>query len=320
MALEATVAWYGKHPAWNDYVTGSFHPPAAEPLRAWLKRGRDHLEKAAPGTPERGETCYVLTPPGEDRMYCGVLAPSRDGGQPRRVFPFTVFLPLPRRRYRRAYPLVPAYASPAWEEMRTALRSCLAHERAAEVERVLNGLAPEIPAAGWGSWRRFRKDVAAVTAADFLDTLHPGGREAAIDLIARALEALAPFCGGRLGRATLAFDLPVSGVLKTAAYQTAFWLRLCEAVLGRDAGGPDFFLIAAGAGRRLVLFLREPGPTDYALALAGVGDGGRIQHLDAAGLPGPPAPRAAVAALLEGPRRVADLFSLRWDRALRGTA
>jgi type VI secretion system ImpM family protein len=316
MGSETRVAWYGKHPAWSDYVPDSHQPASAEKLRDWIKQGRDHLARSAPKAEERGDCYYLLAPAEGDQIFCGVIGPSSDGGVPPRVFPFTLYVPLARRRYRRAYPLLPAYAAQAWEEMRAAHQRCLATRSGGEVERILNDLAPEVPAAGWGAWRRFRRDVSVVKAADFVATLHPGGQESGISLLARMAESLAPFHDGRLGPPELGFDLPVSSVLKTAAYQTAFWLRFCESALGR-VSDPDFFLRPTADGRRLSLFLREPNPADYALALAGVGDQDRIHRLDGTGPPVAEALLAAAREIVGRARSVADLFTGRWDRLVR---
>ncbi len=318
MGNAAQAAWYGKHPAWSDYVPDSHQPPDGEPLRDWVKQGRDYLARTDPKGAERGESFYLFAPKETDLLFCGVLAPSSDGGKPPRIFPLTIYVPLVRRRYRRAYPLLPAYAAQAWDEMRLAQQKCLASDKAAEVERILGGLAPAIPAAGWGAWRRFRRDVSTVGAADFVGTLHPAGAGPALDLLARLAESIAPFRDSRLGPPTLAFDLPVSSVLKTAAYQTAFWLRVCESGLGRQAGQPSFFMHASQDGRRLSLFLRQPDPADYARVLAGVGDPGTVHRLDAEGLPVHAALRSGAEAIVNGSKSVSDLFKARWDRLLRG--
>ncbi len=319
MAAATRAEWYGKHRAWADYVPDSHQPAHSGRLRDWIKQGRDHLTRTSPRAEERGGCMFLLAPPGDERLFCGVLGPSADGGKPPRQFPLAIYVPLERRRYRRVYPLLPAYAARAWEEMRAAQQRCLASGAAREVEEILAGLAPEIPSAGWGAWRRFRRDVSTVSAADFLATLHPQGAQAAVDLIARLAESLAPFRNGRLGEPELAFDIPASAVLKTAAYQAAFWLRLCESSLGELAGQPSLFLRPGAEGRRLSLFLREPAAADYALALVGEGDGERLHRLDAAETAIGEPIREAVRAAAREARSVADLFRCRWDRVLRET-
>lgn len=218
-AKDSRVAWFGKHPAWCDFIPGFDEPPSAVTLRDWVKQGRDYLHKQAHNSAERATCLYLLSLRRDEQVYCGVIGPSRDGGQPPRLFPLTIYVPLARRRYRRAYPLLPAYASRAWEEMRAAHQRCLAHDQGADVQRILTDLTASIPAAGWGAWRRFRKDVSTVKAADFLATLHPAGDGAATDLIARLAEAIAPFRDGRLGSPSVAFELPGAGALRTAAYR-----------------------------------------------------------------------------------------------------
>ncbi len=314
---DTRVAWFGKHPAWRDFMPQFENPAAAQPLRDWVKSGRDFLHKLAPAGDELSGCLYLLSLRHDKLTYCGVIGPSRDGGEPARRFPLTIYVPLARRRYRRAYALLPAYAAHAWEEMRVAQQKCLAHDDGTEVQRVLDGVAVSIPAAGWGAWRRFRRDVATVGSADFLATLHPDGDGAAVDLIARMAGAIAPFRDGRLGPPALAFELPVSEGLKTAAYQAAFWLHFCESGLGKLAGEPSIFLRPSPGGRRLVLFLREPEPADYALVLAGLGDDQKIHRFDG-GAPLPAeALRAAAGEAAGNARSVADLFACRWDRLLR---
>ena len=312
------LAWFGKHPAWGDFMPQFENPPSAKPLRDWVENGRRQVEKLAPKTEERGAWLYLLSLGGDSLLYCGVIGPSRDGStNPIRIFPLTIFVPLARRRYRRAYPLLPAYAVQAWDEMRAVYQKAMAHGEESGVLRVLGELTPSIPAAGWGAWRRFRHDVSSVGSSDFLATLHPEGKDKAIDLIASLAEAMGPFRDGRLGPPTLAFDLPGSGVLKTAAYQASFWLRLCESVLGRHAVEPSLFLQPAQDGRRLGLFLREPNPADYAFLLTGLGAAGTTPRPAGAGGPPPEGMRAAVEALVEKTRSVADLFSCRWDRLVQ---
>ena len=317
-ARDPQVAWFGKHPAWPDFMPHFEHPPTAKPLRDWVKNGRHLVERIAPKTEERGAWLYLLSLGGDSLLYCGVIGPSRDAStNPIRIFPLTIYVPLLRRRYRRAYPLLPAYAVQAWDEMRAAYQKAMAHGEESGVLRVLKDSAPSIPAAGWGAWRRFRHDVSSVGSSDFLATLHPEGKEKAIDLIARLAEAVAPFRDGRLGPPTLAFDLPGSGVLKTAAYQAAFWLRLCESILGRHAGEPSLFLQPSQDGRRLGLFLREPSQADYAFLLTGIGEGGTMHRPDGEGGPLPQGLRSATEELVERTRSVADLFSCRWDRLVQ---
>ena len=318
-AKDAGVAWFGKHPAWRDFMPRFEEPAAAQPLRDWVKSGRDLLHKLAPSGDEYGGCLYLLSLPQDELAYCGVIGPSRDGGQPPRRFPLTLYVPLARRRYRRAYALLPAYAVQAWEEMRLVQQKCLARDDGEEVQRLLNEVALSIPAAGWGAWRRFRRDVSSVGSADFLSTLHPGGNGAAVDLVARMAGAIEPFRDGRLGPPTLAFDLTAAEGLKTAAYQAAFWMHFCASILGRRAGSPSVFFRPSSEGRRLILFLREPEPSDYALVLAGLGDGQKIHRFDA-GAPPAETLRAAADEAVGKARTVADLFRYRWGRLLRAAS
>ena len=319
-AKDTRVAWFGKHPAWRDYIPQFEEPAAAQPLRDWVKSGRDFLHKLAPAGDERGGCLYLLSLRADELTYCGVIGPSRDGGQPARRFPLTIYVPLARRRYRRAYALLPAYAVSAWEEMRVVQQKCLASDDGAVVRKFLDDVAPAIPAAGWGAWRRFRRDVSAVGSADFLASLHPGGDGAAVDLIAWMAGAIAPFRDGRLGPPTLAFELPSSEGLKTAAYQAAFWLNFCESSLGKVAGKPSLFLRPSSEGRRLILFLREPEASDYATVLAGLGEEQKIHRFDAGGPVPAEALRAAAGEVVSKAKNVSDLFSCRWDRLLRAVS
>src|SRR3989449_8688162 len=232
-AKDSRVAWFGKHPAWRDYIPQFEEPAAAQPLRDWVKSGRDLLHKLAPAGDERGGCLYLLSLRSDELTYCGVIGPSRDGGQPARRFPLTIYVPLAGRRYRRAYALLPAYAVQAWEEMRVVQQKCLASDDGPAVRKFLDDVAPSIPAAGWGAWRRFRRDVSAVGSADFLASLHPGGDGAAGGLLAWVAGAVAPFRDGRPGAPTPAFGVPPSGGAKSAPPPAAVWRDFCGASVGQ---------------------------------------------------------------------------------------
>jgi hypothetical protein len=320
MSKEMRINWYGRTVADKEYVKGGPNNDESKALRGWIKDSRKQIRATASDVPEQGQFLYLLNFDEGFPYYCGVLGPSKDCASPSRTFPFSLHVCLDGADYERNFPLLPIHAADAFKTLAEAQALIARIDDLDEAEAELEGLTVDLPGAGWLAWRSFRKEAKKVAAAKFLEGFHPSGVDGAVRMIARMVEALAPFSSGDLGRPPLIFGMPVRNGLNTTVHQTGLMLWIIQQSMKALDFPPSVILPSPGQPGMITILLEPPRPSDYAFILAAVGDNDRFRSLDAIDPDSSSPAYEEVRTIVDSAESVADLFTSRWKSVARGLA
>lgn len=310
------VEWYGRAPSFRDLAAFALLPSSTLPLRNWLDACRGPTTSIS----ERGQFLFLIQPDERSPLFCGALGPSHDASLPPRESFFSFFICLSRRWGPGIGPTLPLYLTDAWRDLAERQARFVSIEDPVEAMQRLRSDSVEVTAPRWLASRALRKQLGASSLDAFLEGLHPQGRSAALDLIARWIDSLTPFSSGRFGRPSVILDVPRAAGLEAAARQATFLLWLSMQILGDVRPFPGLFFSADDrVPERLSVLFRPFEPSEYRHFLADGSDPGTVHRLDVAVDPSS-ASQAVVSRAVEGASVVLDLFSQRWARALRNVA
>jgi type VI secretion system ImpM family protein len=243
------VGCYGKVPSWREYIEHEIRYAVSRDLRRWLRDGFEGArlteDGGESGFEEGAGRRFLVAPADSSEWLAGVVGPSEDSAGREKLF--AVFAHLPRRRFAKAFHLLPAALVPIWralEDTREQLIETLSKEAFDEAIRSSRVTIPEDPATLRSDYERH---LAGPAAALFRDGL------AGPDALASGLpETIARIKESK--KTPVAVRLPVSAEVQDAAADVGFWIDLVNRQFLWKEFQPSVFLSRqAGADPDVVL-------------------------------------------------------------------
>lgn len=243
------VGCYGKVPSWREYIEHEIRFPVSRDMRRWLRDGFEGARLTEDGGDSGFEEGigrrFLVAPADSSEWLVGVVGPSEDSAGREKLF--AVFAHLPKRRFTKAFHLLPAALVPIWgalEDTRAQLIETLTKEAFDEAIRACRVALPEDPATLRSDHERHLAGPATVLFRD-----GSGGPDA---LAAGVPEIVARIKD--LKKEPVAVRLPVSTGIQDAAADVGFWIELVNRQFLWKAHQPSVFLARpAGADQDVVL-------------------------------------------------------------------
>lgn len=258
---------FGKLPFWPEFLEAEGAFPSARFLKEWIHQGRNLYGYGRTlGGAEISETLrrrLLLMLPGFKEILAGVIGPSSDLGG-RRVFPFAVFVTVPRAHFGRTPFLAPLALRGAFEDLEDLWEALAPVPNQKAFEDTMQGFRIREPAPPDDARLSYRAGL-MTDIERLLD------RDDGVNLASLAGH-LRPFLEeirGATSSSTL-FELPVSRDPADAMFDLSFWIDLINRPLW-SAIEPSLFLDAkvGPRSRTSLLVARAPLATDYPAVMGG---------------------------------------------------
>lgn len=263
--FSSPVGFFGKLPAYPDFVRKNAGGPLARALDNWVQEGVAQMNvQGDEGWKERFDAGsgknFLYHTDDPSRILVGVLMPSRDQGG--RRYPFSLFANAGSGRNGQHVHLLPeAYA--VFLQAATRLLADPARAVGELNSGKAAGLATVLPQNLYDFDRRYKQYIELKKMADFWSETIGGPVEPTKYLLMRnLLSTLAPLRGKDVRKFELCLALPVSATFAARGFQIAVYLAMCRRMLGQPVNSlVGFWDTAPTVGRtRLYLFFRPPGP------------------------------------------------------------
>lgn len=263
--FSSPIGFFGKLPAYPDFVRKNAGGPLARALDTWIHEGVAQLnvqggdDWKARFDASAGKN-FLFHTDDPSKILVGLYVPSRDVGG--RRYPFSLFAnATPGRNGQLAHLLAEAYA--VFLQAAGRLLVDLDHAAGELRSGKTSGLATVLPQNLYEFDRRFKRYLELKKMSDFWSETIGGFDDPVKYLLMRnLLSTLTPLRGRDVRKFELCLALPLSALPAEQGFQIAIYLALCRRILGQPVNSIIAFWDAQRvAGRvRLYLFFRPPGP------------------------------------------------------------
>lgn len=263
--VTSQIGFFGKLPAYPDFVRQNAGGPLARALDNWIHEGvaqmnvqggSDWQARFDAASPKN----FVYHTDDPSKLLVGVFAPSRDKSG--RRYPFSLFANASPGKNGRHVHLIPeAYSVflKATARLLNNLDTVAAELRSGKV----SGFATTLPQNLFEYDRRFSRLLELQKTADFWsETIGDFSNPAKYLVMKNLLSTLVPLRGKDLRKFELCLALPLSAYPAAQGFQITIWLMLCRGVLKHLVNSMVAFWDARQDEKpaRLYLFFRSPGP------------------------------------------------------------
>ena len=254
---------HGKLPFWPEYLDVHVVHPVSQAFRSWIRDGRQMAGMGADSAdgrvpPETSRLRFVFGASGTADLLAGVIRPSADIGG-KRPFPFTVFVPIPKRHWTRSYALLPMALEPVWDALDDIWDALATVASEAAFQEIL--ASARVPGPTPSDLVKDAYDAGQGRAAE---RIFDRGDGASVEALRANLPEMLKTLKSSPGEVRV--ELPASADQESAAYDAAFWVDLINRQFFWKRYEPSVFLEGAPRqqDRKLFLLFGDPVPTDYA--------------------------------------------------------
>ncbi len=261
----ASVGFFGKLPAYPDFVRQNAGGPLARALDAWFQEGIAHYNmhggadwKAQFDAALPKNFLFHTGNPG--KFLVGVLRPGRDTSG--RRYPFSLFASVsPGKNGEHLHVVPEAYSVflRASRRMLADLDTIAGELRSGKT----SGLATTVQQNLFEFGRRYTRYLEIKKIADFwTETIGDSQGPTKYLVMKNLVASLSPLRGKDLRKFEFCLGLPISPQAAAQGFQVAFWLAVCRRLLGTAINSVIAFWDAAEEvdRARLYVFFRPPGP------------------------------------------------------------
>lgn len=262
------VGYYGKVPAYGDFIRYRAGGKEIQHLDQWLQEGLNAASTSLGGgwkeECRRGPTYrFVFHPDGGEESVVGVCAPSEDRSG--RVYPFVVFGAVDRGVFPVRPAMMPIAFSEFLEQAEGVAGRTGAYSDQDELVSDVEALYGSIPR----DYELYRNNYLSVleqqSCQGFWSELSgAGGRDRTYALFRNLVEWMRPFRDTDLGLPRSGLKYPLMPRAADIEWQVVFWAELTCELVGHPACTPTlFWSLDADARPGLFLFFRQPSPRSY---------------------------------------------------------